>query len=40
MSSVWRCVIRRKCPGCAKPFGDKDVQSIYLGFDPAKDADA
>jgi E3 ubiquitin-protein ligase BRE1 len=29
----------RKCPGCAKPFGDSDVHSIYLGFDDVKDAD-
>jgi hypothetical protein len=27
----------RKCPGCAKPFGENDVHSIYLGFDDVKD---
>ncbi|KAL6070266.1 E3 ubiquitin-protein ligase BRE1B [Balamuthia mandrillaris] len=25
----------RKCPGCGKSFGEKDVQSIYLGFEQA-----
>jgi len=27
----------RKCPGCAKPFGEKDVQSLYLGYDNEED---
>lgn len=27
----------RKCPGCAQPFGEKDVQSIYLGYEQEED---
>jgi len=30
----------RKCPGCAKAFGDSDVHSIYLGFDDVKEDEA